>query len=421
MSQNHPERSVDSLLKELENVRYQLQVAEDVIEAIRTGSVDALAVKEGGETRIFTLEGAEQTYRVLVESMSEGAVTLNHQGLILFSNSQFAKIVNLPLHEVIGSSFTRFLPLEERDRFEDMLAEGWGGQIKGEFILAPFASSQLHVYLSLNTIVDKDQELLGMIVTNLSEQKELEKLAKAKEELSDKNKELIKINNDLDTFIYTASHDLKSPVLNIEGLVDALDEILDDGSSKEDIRQITNMIGKSVARFKSTLLDLTEITKVQKNFAGAEEDIDCKELIDDVLSGLDQYITQNNATIELDIENSPVIKFSRKNFQSIVYNLVTNAIKYSRSGNPPKVKIKSKRVRDYMLLSVEDNGLGIDMEMETKLFSMFQRLHTHVEGSGIGLYIVKRIMDNAGGAIEVESEVGVGSTFTLYFPLPGNR
>ncbi|RYZ25050.1 MAG: PAS domain-containing protein, partial [Sphingobacteriales bacterium] len=393
------EQTIESLLEELSKVRQELQMSEDIIDAIRTGSIDALAMQEEGETRIYTLEGAEQTYRVLVENMSEGAITLNHQGLILYSNSQFARLVNLPLHEVMGSLFTRFLHREEKDRFEDMLAEGWGHKTKGEFILQPFAAPNLHVYLSFNILEDKGQELIGMIVTNLSEQKELEKLSRAKEELSAKNTELQKINNDLDTFIYTASHDLKSPVLNIEGLVDALEEILDDGQSKEDMKQITQMIGKSVSRFKSTLLDLTEVSKVQKNFASSEETIDCEEIVQEVMLGLQHLIKQSKAEIVVDMEECSEISFSRKNFHSIVYNLLTNAIKYARQNYPPRIKIKTKRVRDYMLLSVQDNGLGIDMEMETKLFSMFQRLHTHVEGSGIGLYIVKRIMDNAGGAI----------------------
>nr|WP_246853552.1 ATP-binding protein [Rufibacter aurantiacus] len=100
-----------------------------------------------------------------------------------------------------------------------------------------------------------------------------------------------------------------------------------------------------------------------------------------------------------------------------MYNFISNAIKYRSPQRTPLIRITSKKEGDFCVLTVEDNGLGIDASQQDKLFAMFQRLHDHVEGTGIGLYIVKKIIDNSGGKIEVESEKGKGSTFKVSFKL----
>lgn len=409
----------EALQQELEELRYRLQIAEETLEAIRTGAVDALAVQENGKTRIFTLADAQQSYRVLVENMSEGAVTLNQQGLILYSNSLFASLVNLPLSEVIGSAFSRFLVPEYQRPFDQMFLSGWNQHAKGEFILQPVGQDSLHVHLSATTIGSQGDEVLGMIITDLSEQKELERLTQTKEELSRKNEELIRINDDLDTFVYTASHDLKNPVLNIEGLVTVLEEELKAPQiCQESIGRILRMMGSSVARFKSTIMDLSDVAKVQKNFSSPPEEIHCREIFLAVAEDLADMIARAQARITWHIAEGQTLQFSKKNFQSIFYNLLSNAIKYASPDRQPDITISMEKQGNFMVLKVQDNGLGIDPKDSKKLFSMFERLHYHVEGSGVGLYIVKRIMDNAGGRIEVESEVGKGSTFSLYFPVP---
>ena len=416
MTPASPHKTAEELQQEIDDLRYQLQVAEETIEAIRTGSVDALAVQENGQTRIFTLEGADHTYRVLVENMSEGAVTFNRLGLILYCNSQFALLVNMPLSEVIGTSFSRFLLPEYQDKFQHMFLEGWQQHTSSEFVLQPISKAMLHVHISVTTIMNQGEEVLGMIITNLSEQKELERLTQTKEELSLKNEALIRINNDLDTFVYAASHDLKNPVINIEGLITILEEeLFADGASREEMKGIINRINSSVARFKNTIQDLTDISKIQKNFSSPPEMINCQEMLQEVKAGLSEMILKSQAQVTLQIVDCQEIQFSRKNFQSIIYNLLSNAIKYRSPERRPAIMVKIEKQAGFILLSVQDNGLGMNINQVTKLFSMFQRFHDHVEGSGIGLYIVKRIMDNAGGKIEVQSEVGRGSTFKLYF------
>jgi two-component system sensor histidine kinase/response regulator len=236
-------------------------------------------------------------------------------------------------------------------------------------------------------------------------------------ELELTNVQLRKVNEDLDNFVYTASHDLKAPILNIEGLLITIMEVLkDEVEGNQDASELFHMIDISINRFKSTIHDLTEITKIQKNIDEEEKQlIDCRELLEDVKLGIRDLILEANAEICMDFRECPTIRFSRKNMKSIVHNLLTNAIKYRSPERQAVIEIKTEGKKDKCILSFKDNGLGMDLTNESKIFSMFKRLHTHVEGSGIGLYIVKRIITNAGGKVEVFSEVGKGSVFKVYF------
>jgi signal transduction histidine kinase len=109
------------------------------------------------------------------------------------------------------------------------------------------------------------------------------------------------------------------------------------------------------------------------------------------------------------------ISYARKNLRSIFYNLITNAIKYRDRIRPVKIHVKTVKKENQILLTIEDNGLGLSKDQQAKLFTMFKRLHSHVDGSGIGLYIIKRVIENNGGKIEVDSKEGIGSKFKIYF------
>lgn len=240
---------------------------------------------------------------------------------------------------------------------------------------------------------------------------------RADESIAEKNKELIKINNDLDNFIYTASHDLKAPVSNIEGLINTLKDKLPPGFSttNEETVLLLQMIDASIVRFKNTIIDLTEITKIQKTQEEDINDIVCDQVIHDVQLTIYNKIAESNAEIQVEVKDCNSLRFSKKNFTSIIYNLLSNAIKYRDSNRPLKILIEIYQELDNVILRVKDNGLGISKTNIPKLFTMFKRFHDHTEGSGIGLYIVKRIIDNAGGKIEVKSELGQGTEFKIYF------
>jgi signal transduction histidine kinase len=136
-------------------------------------------------------------------------------------------------------------------------------------------------------------------------------------------------------------------------------------------------------------------------------------VLDEVRQDLAPQIAEAGATLDVSLDGPP-LQFSRKNLKSILYNLLSNAVKYRSPDRPLHVCITCRVEGNYQVLTVADNGLGMDMRQEHKIFALFKRLHAHVEGTGIGLYIVKRMIENAGGRIEVESQVGVGTTFRVY-------
>lgn len=245
------------------------------------------------------------------------------------------------------------------------------------------------------------------------------KLVSTNEELSHKNIELQRTNNDLDNFVYTASHDLKSPIANMEGLSNMLTDILQDKLEPED-KQLLGMLADAIDKLKQTIADLAEITKVQKDLHAKVEPLAFDQVLHDVTQDIDALIKESNAVVETDFQVRDLL-YARKNLRSILYNLVSNAIKYRDPERRPFVHIRTLEEDGYIVLQVRDNGLGIKKGHEQKLFNMFKRLHNHVEGTGIGLYIVKRIIENNGGRIEVESELGEGSIFRVYFaqvPVP---
>jgi signal transduction histidine kinase len=236
-------------------------------------------------------------------------------------------------------------------------------------------------------------------------------------ELKRANQRLSHINADLDNFIYTASHDLKSPIVNIEGLLKVLSRRLEQPTKKDEpVELLLSLMEASVLRFKETIRDLTDITRIGKQLDGETELVDLQEVVETILLDLQPFIQASGAVIEWNLQACPKISFPRKNLHSVLSNLVSNALKYRDPQRLPKIYLTCRQEGNYLVLQVQDNGLGMDTRDPEKIFGMFKRMHTHVEGTGIGLYIIRKMIDNAGGRIEVESQVGIGSTFRVYFP-----
>ena len=260
------------------------------------------------------------------------------------------------------------------------------------------------------------KELIARVNTHLTLSR-LRTDVKAMEKLAEANKELKRVNTDLDNFIYTASHDLKAPIINIEGLVNLLNRSFDaDNKNNQKVQALLGMIQQSIDRFKNTITDLAEVAKVQSEGEEEVSKISFKEMLEEVKLNVKSLIDESNAYIQEDFSQAPAISFSKKNLRSILYNLVSNAVKYRSADRPVKIFITSSRPNNtHILLSIQDNGVGIKEEDKPKVFMMFKRLNQHVEGTGVGMTIVKKIIDNNGGKIEIESEIGRGTLFKVYF------
>jgi PAS domain S-box-containing protein len=244
--------------------------------------------------------------------------------------------------------------------------------------------------------------------------KRTEELSNKNQELYSKNLELTSMNHDLDNFVYIASHDLKVPLLNMEALLGILrNELVQDNAESQFLfRKFVH----AIKRMKQTIQDITEVAKAQRKLTERTEQVYFAAILEEVEASLENLIHSTEAQIHHDFEQEPSLYYSQINLKSIVYNLLANALIYRSPDRTPEIRIRTHSSEGYSVLTVEDNGLGMNLSRGTdKLFAMFTRLHTHVEGSGIGLYIVNRLIENQGGKIEVESQVNHGSTFRIFF------
>ncbi|MET4107612.1 PAS domain-containing protein [Hymenobacter sp. UYP22] len=237
------------------------------------------------------------------------------------------------------------------------------------------------------------------------------------QKLEESNQQLLRTNVDLDNFIYTASHDLKAPISNIEGLLSLLQEELPAEVAQDaEVGSTLSRMLDAVERFKRTIDHLTEVAKLQKEHTPTTTLVNLAAVVDDVRQDLQHLLQAAGAKLFVDISAQPPVQFSAKNLRSIVYNLLSNAVKYRHPDRTPHVDMRAHVRPGHTVLEVHDNGLGLDPAYLPRLFTMFQRFHDHVEGSGIGLYMVKRMVENAGGRIEVHSQLGAGTTFFVFLP-----
>jgi two-component system phosphate regulon sensor histidine kinase PhoR len=202
-------KTYEELLSEMEELFLQLQEANDTIHAIRTGQVDALVVSNENGHQLYTLKSADQTYRVFIEKMKEGAVTLNKNEIILYCNSRFASMVNLPLSEVIGLSFSDFVPEEFKEQFKILIKKGWQSDSKGEISLKNKKNELIPFLLSFTSLELDEGISLSVILTDLTIQKETEKQLKIKnEELQEARLRADKMNEELDDIVKAKTKDL---------------------------------------------------------------------------------------------------------------------------------------------------------------------------------------------------------------------
>ena len=274
-------------------------------------------------------------------------------------------------------------------------------------ILKPFWKTWWFILLSIVLIISIIYIVFRLRVYRLKQyNKELE------EKVADRTQQLSNRNKQLEQFTYTISHDLKNPAINLVELI----KILSPSMQNHSDASIFNMLEKTAGNMYNTLIELLNVLKATQEKGLQIEELSFEEIINDAKISIKHSIEKCDATINVNIQQETTL-FHKPHLQSIVYNLLSNAIKYQRPGVNPVIDIKTFSEGSFNCLSVGDNGLGLDMENDgEKLFGMFQRLHDHVEGTGVGLHLIHSIIEQAGGKIEVESEVGVGTTFTVKLP-----
>lgn len=235
------------------------------------------------------------------------------------------------------------------------------------------------------------------------------------QELSLSVQKLFEQNENLEQFSYIVSHNLRAPLARILGLLGLLRT---QEADKEFQQDILKYLDQAAQTLNEVIADLSEIIAIRKSQDIIKEVVSIQKVISAIFETLRDEITKANVTFVIQFDAVETIYTIKSYFQSILYNLVSNAIKYRSEKRKPLIEIRGHQEANDICIKVKDNGLGIDLKQYSKehIFGLYKRLHLHTEGKGLGLYLVKTQIETLNGKIELESEPDIGSIFTVYLP-----
>jgi len=263
-----------------------------------------------------------------------------------------------------------------------------------------------------NQIIEGQRRML--LQKNQSLQSEL---VEANKILTETNTELIKHNNELRQFSFSVSHNLRGPVASLLGLI----ALIDQKSIKAENIQIFKHIQSSTERLDNIIKDLIKIIDIRQDIFQIRQKISLEQEFKSVHDILEREIYTHHVAFRNDFSQCEEIYSVKPMVHSILYNLISNSIKYRSLDEAPVIEIYSEEQRDQFILTIKDNGLGIDLNThKDDVFKLYRRFHRHVEGRGLGLYLVKLQCEALGGTVHVESELNKFTKFTLHLPKPEN-
>lgn len=381
------------------------------------------------------LRQSEERYLRMTNEVEDYAIILlSKEGLIENWNKGAEKIKGYTADEIIGKHFRIFynhadqqhrLPerlIEEAILHGKSTYEGWRIRKDG---------STLWAYTVITALHNDKNDIIGFskVTRDLTQRKLADdRLKMYAEQLEQKNRELERSNSELSSFSYVASHDLQEPLRKIQAFGNLIQQ-RDVANLSDTSKDYFERMVKAAIRMQNlidSLLEFSRTTTARKNF----ENTDLNALLDEVKKELGHRIEEKKAVIES--SHLPTLTIIPFQFRQLLSNLISNSLKYAREGITPVIEIKANYVKakelnekaalpgkDYFQFIVADNGIGFEQEYAEKIFDLFQRLHGRNEysGSGIGLAICKKIVENHHGFMRAESEQGKGATFYFFIPV----
>ncbi|MCK5010125.1 MAG: PAS domain S-box protein, partial [Deltaproteobacteria bacterium] len=380
------------------------------------------------------LKKSEEKYHSLIENANDAIISTNEDGIIISFNKTAEKMFGYVREEIVGKSITLLSPPRNREQqrklFEKFKStnnlyiigrtlEGKGLKKDGQEF--PFEGS---VY-----VLEIDEEhIITVIMRDISERKNAEEERKGLlDELKDKNKEL-------EQLFYIASHDLRSPLVNIQGFSRELEQAFkyvqsilfhsEDISSqiketlattlKEDIPEALQYILTSISKMDSLLSGLLRLSRMGRSALNIKY-LDMNKLVLDIAKSFEYQVKETGVMLKID--KLPSCLGDETQINQVFSNLIDNAFKYLDFSRTGAIKISGRKENGHAIYHVEDNGNGIAPEHQDKIYEIFHRLNpTATQGEGLGLTIVCRILDRHDGKIWVESELGKGSKFIVSLP-----
>lgn len=272
--------------------------------------------------------------------------------------------------------------------------------------------------------ISRELKISNLLKINLEERKR--ELLEANKFLEEKNKSLATMNKELESFTYISSHDLQEPLRKIQTFITRItDSELENLSEKG--KGYLNRTHDAASRMQVLIRDLLAYSRLNTEIFPLES-VDLKAIVEEVKEDLDEEITEGNATIE--VKGNSEVRIITSQFRQLLTNLISNSMKFSKPDVPPYIVIENSFATEsetpegnsgqqYVKITITDNGIGFDSQYKNRIFEVFQRLHMSKDypGTGIGLAIVKKIVENHHGFITANSELDEGAVFTIYLPV----
>jgi PAS domain S-box-containing protein len=360
------------------------------------------------ELKVSQRETAD--YREALDQTLIVAIT-DQKGIITYANDKFCKLSKYSRKELIGQDHrilnSGFHTKEFMKNLWKTIANGkvWRGEVKNKAKDGSF----YWVDCAIVPFLDED----GKPYQYLSIRVDITERKKVEVDILQKNSELQKTNSELDKFVYSVSHDLRAPLSSILGVIEIAQDDTTDELMIEHLQMLKGNV-KKLDGFISDILDYSRNARLEVK----KEEVNFNELLNDISHNL-KFMGSNNRKVEIKIyvSGKASVHTDKSRLSIVLNNLISNAIRYQNSQNPnPFVDIKVDTSDTETGIIIHDNGIGIRKELHQKIFDMFYRISEESVGSGLGLYIVKEAVNKLNGNIEVISEPGEGSTFTIKIP-----
>lgn len=352
------------------------------------------------------LRESEQMFRTISENFPNGAVAILDKDLtILYMAGKELHIPGADASYFENTVYTSHFHFLDKAKVHEKLMQVFDNNN----VVFEAAYNSLSYIISAVPLHETDGKINKILIgsQNITEQKRNET---EKEMLIEK---LTQNNIDLKQFSYITSHNLRAPLSNLLGIIKMLDT-----SAISDPVTITLLkhFEECTMQLNDTVNDLINILIIKNSADSKKEKLDLKKTFEKIVHSVQTAIDQKSMSITADFDHANEVEFNRTYLESVLLNLVTNAVKYSSPKREPEVKIKTVKIDGGVKLYFSDNGLGIDMQRnKDRIFGLYQRFHDHADSKGLGLYMVSSQIRVMGGAIDVESEVDKGTTFIITF------
>lgn len=374
------------------------------------GAIQDISKQKEEEQRLLLLETAITQSKDSI-MITEASSKNNSIPNIIYTNPAFTTMTGFSEDEAIGQIPPFFnSPNSDLKTLATLLeAINNSKECHIETLSLTKNNKEYWALLSMIPVLNKENEISHWI----SIQREITEDKKRDKEKEQLIRELTQNNNDLKQFSYITSHNLRAPLSNLNGLLTLLEEIPIDNL---ELQEILEGFKKSTNLLNETISDLVKIIIIKDTPSINREKISIEEVFKKTCNQIQFQINQHKPLISLHLTDCIFIETNRAYLESILLNLLTNAIKYKSKERKLEITLTSKETHFGTVLKFEDNGIGIDLKRnKDKIFGLYQRFHSYPDSKGLGLYLVKSQIETMGGTIAVESEVNKGTTFILTF------